>query len=510
MNLLTKPLIRVEVQQSIVKMNLPELLASLGKDLVTSLPGIQRHQEDAFHIFLCYLAGAVLSRSNLENPSQKEDFWREGLRQLAGRNDDDAWTLIVKDPTKPAFMQPPAVSEKDFEQNFKKKPEMTPDALDILITSKNHDLKLSRAIASEPEAWIYALVNLQTMSGYILKHQGIARMNSGFGSRPCIELVYCSDLADRWMTNVKRLLSLRNTLLRPPWPYKADGIVLTWLPAWDRKTSLSLAELDPFFIEISRGVRLFLHDGALTAQTSTEHAPRIEAKSEKGVLGDPWIPVAVRGSEKESALTVLPSGFTPGLLRDLLFEDGYRLEGMQKPFLGREDESCHFFASVLVRGQGKTSGYHTAKIPVPATISKRLFRPSPERDQLATFSKRAVYDAGVMQNRVLKSAVLSFLEADSKSVGFDSPQKSQWLKEALRRFSEAWHEDFFPWLWRILESPDPDSTYLEWLRSLRDKAGKVLNNSMALYPGHAGRRYRMQVLSKHYFSVKLEKTFPQL
>ena len=60
MNLLTDLVFRVRTPEGPATASLPELLALLGEDRVDSLPGLQRHQEDAFHIFLCYLAGAVL------------------------------------------------------------------------------------------------------------------------------------------------------------------------------------------------------------------------------------------------------------------------------------------------------------------------------------------------------------------------------------------------------------------------------------------------------------------
>ena len=53
------------------------LFARLGKNEVRHLTRIQRHQYDAFHVFLCYLAGAVLARDGSSNPVQDEHFWRE-------------------------------------------------------------------------------------------------------------------------------------------------------------------------------------------------------------------------------------------------------------------------------------------------------------------------------------------------------------------------------------------------------------------------------------------------
>ena len=82
MNLLTDPLFRIETLNGLEHQDLPGLLEALGKDRVASLPGLQRHQEDAWHVFLCYLAGAVLNRAQSDDPRQDAPFWRAGIRGL--------------------------------------------------------------------------------------------------------------------------------------------------------------------------------------------------------------------------------------------------------------------------------------------------------------------------------------------------------------------------------------------------------------------------------------------
>lgn len=228
-NLLTEPVFRVETLAGIDRLSLPGLLAALGQDRVDSLPGIQRHQEDALHIFLCYLAGAVLTREERDDPQQSESFWRDGIRRLTraeGGSDDSAWTLIVEDPMRPAFMQPPVPNAATF-ASFKPKA-TTPNDLDLLPTAKNHDVKSSRGTILADDDWAYALISLQTMSGFFGQgNYGIARMNGGFASRPVAELVYDARWGGRWKYDTRRLLRLRSELLAGPWNYRVDGRVLT-------------------------------------------------------------------------------------------------------------------------------------------------------------------------------------------------------------------------------------------------------------------------------------------
>jgi CRISPR system Cascade subunit CasA len=514
MNLLTEPVFRVETPNGRERLSLPQLLAALGLDRVESLPGLQRHQEDAFHIFLCYLAGAVLARESQTDPCQSAEFWLEGIRRLTGREDDCAWTLVVEDVTLPAFMQAPVPKDELFEKKFSII-KTSSDALDVLPTSKNHDLKSSRAFDAEMDDWVFALISFQTMSGYTAKHQGISRMSSGYGSRPYVSLAYNYRLGQQWYRDISKILSVRRELLSGPWHYKNDGAVFTWIQEWDTKSSLSITQLDPFFIEISRTVRLCNLDGKTVARTAMEIAPRINAKDLNGILGDPWTPINLNDKKKgQSALTVSSNGLTPELLRNLIFEDGYKPAAMQLHDAGREGQACQFTASVLVRGQGTTDGFHQAALPIPGKTGSRLFRRGPDRDRLATLSKTAINDAGQMQNQVLKVALFSFLEGGQNIDKIDREKHGikEWWKTTENQFSEAWSRDYFPWLWRMGEQEDDDAARLEWLKALRDNAETVLDDAINRYPTHSGRFYRSQVKAKSVFFSCLysEHNFPQL
>ena len=185
LNLLTDPLFRVAGEKGIEHLNLPSLLAELGKDTVDYFVGIQGYQHDPFHVFLCYLAGAILARDGAVEPVQGEEYWRVGLLKLAGSAGHEAWQLFSDDYTRPAFMQAPLAGEKRKPSSIMD----TPDQLDLLLTVKNHDLKKKRAIATQVDTWIYALINLQTVSSYHgSNNYGISRMNGGSGNRAIVEL----------------------------------------------------------------------------------------------------------------------------------------------------------------------------------------------------------------------------------------------------------------------------------------------------------------------------------
>ena len=512
MNLLVDPLIRVETSEGMTEMSLPALLESLGQDRVERLPGLQLHQEDPFHVFLTSLATAILSRDYMSDPVQTEGYWLEGLRKLASSAGDDAWTLVVDDLSRPAFMQPP-LPAKDHEKLSLTA--ATPDALDVLQTAKNHDVKAARAIRPHADNWIYALVSLQTMSGFLGRgNYGISKMNSGFGNRSIVELVRSTRPGRRWQDAVVRLLPHRESLLNDVYGYRSDGLVLVWVEPWDGSTSLRLSNLDPVYIEICRRIRLrgrggtISHAAAVPAQTE-----RIAAKELKGVVGDAWLPVDLgdRDTAEPKALTVSPQGLTPDLLRRIVFEDRLRLSALQKP-LGDWNEALTLRVSVLVRGQGTTDGFHVRHIAIPPKVRMRLFGPPERRDPLARLSLEGISYAGRMLSGVLRPAAFTLIQGAPGVIKYDRDSAQAWWRRFATRFESLWSERYFPWLWSVEEPIDQDAALLQWATMLRDDAWLVFREVGNAMPMHAGRKYKTWVHAERAFwgALYSEANFPFL
>lgn len=508
MNLLLEQLFRVRLSEQTSKASLPELLALLGEDRVDSLPGLQRHQEDTFHIFLCYLAGAVLDRQGRGEPKQPAEFWLQSIRALThaeGCDNDDAWTLVVDDPTRPAFLQPPAPSQAVFAKDYKPKA-TTPDALDVLQTAKNHDVKAARGDRQEAETWCYALLTLQSQIGFLgAGNQGIARMNGGFGSRPCVTWQQHRRPGARWLRDVSVLLSQRKTLLEEPYLYQPDGKVLLWTPAWDGQASLALATLDPFFLEIARRIRLVSVGSSSQALAATASATRIAAKEQKGNLGDPWIPI---NSKTGGALTVPAAGLTPDLLRNLLFNDGgFIPAAMQAAPTGQG--AGWFAAAVLVRGQGTTDGFHEAAIRVPEKARPVVFGKGPGRDRLAGLSKKGLETAASIQYKALRPALFALMEGGPESIHPDKTEISHWVDKAAASYSHDWPPHYFDWLWSTLDQPDDTAALRPWFEQLRTLAENTLEQALARVPLRSGRNYRAKTRARGMFLGSLFKHFKE-
>jgi CRISPR system Cascade subunit CasA len=128
-----------------------------------------------------------------------EDDWRELIRGLTPDwPEDEPWSLVVEDVSKPALLQPPVPREefsawKNKEDNWC----YTPDELDTAVTtSKAHDLKRAVQAVSSIEDWLYALLSFQTQTHYGGRGwYGAARGPQGFLNRVFIGFSPSKDAA---------------------------------------------------------------------------------------------------------------------------------------------------------------------------------------------------------------------------------------------------------------------------------------------------------------------------
>lgn len=508
MNLLTDSLFRVVTEKGPERMSLPALLAGLGEKSVHHLVGIQQYQYDAFHVFLCYLAGAVLARSGNQDPVQDEAFWLKGLLELAGNAGDDAWQLISDSDAQPAFMQPPLPEGERGASSIM----TTPDQLDLLLTAKNHDLKQARATAPQIDTWIYALVNLQTMGGFGGQgNYGISRMNSGYGNRAIVELSRKRGAGQRWIDAVERLTEYRKYVLEESFGYDPTGLVLVWIKPWDGNTSLNLAELDPFYIEICRRIRLRGSGIIESAEFYPSGQPRIFAGELKGVVGDPWLPVDLKGINQGKkgglkALTFPPTGITAEHMRRLLFEDDLQTSVLQKPSPGWKDD-LWLSASVLVRGQGITEGFHSWEVKIPEQKTMSIFKRSPDRDTLQKLSREAITSAATMQYRILKPAIYAYVLGAPEKLDLDDPYGNSAWTRASRQFEAQWSSEYFPWLFSVPELFDYGKEHRRWVDILQRKALRVLQEVEEGMAAHSGRQYRIRTEVRSRFWGGFYKNF---
>jgi CRISPR system Cascade subunit CasA len=497
-DLLTDPLIGVRTSQGERLVALPELLAALSAGTVEGYTGLRAHQADAWHVFLVQLAASVLARSRSEDLPADAAYWRHGLIDLAD-GQESAWHLVIDDVTKPAFLQHPWKSweAESADYGVRRKggtfvyqpKAATPDELDVLVTSKNHDVKMARVSPDAWEAWIYALVLLQTTSGFLGQgNYGIVRMNGGFASRPIVSWVRSLQPSLRFRDEVLALQKLRSSVC-DAFRNAQRGIVLTWLTHWDRsKHQHMLPQLEPWFIEAARPVRLRkIENGSIVALGATSRARQIGPKTvDSGDVGDPWIPLNVQNNRKgRSALTLSADGFTPQRLTQLLFEQGYELTPLQRPQPG--DEPGWFVASCLVRGQGTTDGFHSVALLVPGKARMALLNKQ-SSDSLGQFAQKLLTDAKDVQ-RALNFSLTVLAEGGPEAADFDRDAVQLWVDSARADFVRHWEATYFPTLWRGTDEAH-EALRTEWQQFLVNLAGALLEEATQRLPLPTNRTWR--------------------
>lgn len=387
-DLLVDPLIRVHLSEGEVeRLSLPEVFAALAADRISAFPALRPHQRHAWHAFLCQLGVIALHRAGLPEAAKSADEWRSLLRAATPEfADDQPWHLVVDDPAQPAFMQPPSPLGLAEYRGWKE----TPDDLDILVSAKNHEIKQTTATHADLDDWLFALVDLQTMGGYLgAGNYPIARMNGGYSSRPCVGLAPADGgLGAHLGFDMRRMLDGREALLHSYDRYfrPADGIALTWMEPWDGTDSLDLRELDPYFIEVCRRVRLVSHKGRLAARTAASKAPRISAKEAGGNVGDFWTPVRVQDGK---ALSLSPVGFRYDRLSDLVFGSSYG-RPVAMYVQAEEGKRWRLVARGVAAGQGKTEGYYERTEIDLSTATVNSLRRKNESGRLAAIAQEQI------------------------------------------------------------------------------------------------------------------------
>ena len=389
MNLLNDRLIRTRLPDGTIEIqSLPKVYEAMVLDRVAAFPALRPHQRHAWHAFLAQLATIAMHRTDTSVPPQTSAEWQTLLHNLTPEyTDDEPWCLIVEDPTRPAFMQCPSLNGLDDYRGRV----TTPDDLDVLVTSKNHDVKRTIAQGGAPEDWIFALIDLQTMAGFLGSgNYGIARMNGGFSARPCLGLAPAKGLVGAHLFHdIQRMIAGREQLLADYSNYYAptDGQALLWVEPWNGTEQADLRTLDPYFIEICRRVRLRLEGDQFVAWTASSKSARINAKAAKGNLGDFWTPVENKDSK---ALSLSSVGFPYKRLVELLFENETYNKPLSMRVEGGTSDQWQLVARGIAGGQGKTEGYHErTDIAFANKTASGLFRTT-ESNRLAEIAKAQI------------------------------------------------------------------------------------------------------------------------
>lgn len=505
-NLLTDSLIRfLQTGGAVVEASLPEVYAALMADRVDAFPALRPHQRHAWHAFLVQLGAMAMHRAGLSEPPADAESWAKLIRALTAADfpDDEPWQLVVDDTTVPAFMQPPARS-KEREKDYKNIVE-TPDELDMLVTSKNHDLKAAVAAQASVDDWIFALITLQTMEGFGgAGNYGISRMNGGLGNRPAFTL---APVAQGPGAHVRRdivaLLERLPTLL-DEYAMTQGGTALLWTLPWDGTPAeaLLLNRLAPLYIEVCRRVRLRLDmDGGVCAVRTSSTAARIEGKALQGRTGDPWTPM---NKQREGLpLTLSKGGFTYKRITEYLID--WDRPALLRPTQSEQasNDGMQLVARAMVRGQGKTEGYYERVIPIGHRLKMAMLRQDTTQE-LGDIAKGRIDQVGTIQ-RILSHAIQVFAaQGDSAKVNAEGRALARpWLN----RLDEIVDAHFFEDLQVEFAEDTQDERQRirnQWLLDgVVGQARGMLHNAADSLPCPAIHRYKARVNAEGLFEGRL-------
>ncbi|WP_272010931.1 hypothetical protein [Roseovarius sp. ZX-A-9] len=476
-NLLAEPLIQSDAGWH----SLPGLMAAMARGEVRSFAAMRPHQRPAWHMFLVQLATLALDAVGEHGLPTDEAGWTAAMRALTPDHEDDApWHLVVEDGTKPAFLQPPdpgGLKWNDVE---------TPDALDMLITARNHDVKTAIARSAAPQDWVLALVSLQTMEGGNgRKKYGIARMNGAASSRAMLTLAPL-DAAEAainpsmwWQRDVQRLLEQRQGI---------SGITLVWLEPWPEKQALALDALDPLFIEICRRVRLGERDNRLIAWGSSSEIARIAAKEAYGVVtpgADPWAPILIEG-KKVKTLTLNDRDWTYDFLVQLLHGKNCRRPYLSQPSDEEQFQPMAIVAEAFARGQSKTDGFRSRIVPVPKGVLRGFWE-----DEVIDLSKALIEDVGRVETALRYGLERVAFNGDKEK--HDQARKNPKERAKLAKkvspmlfgFQHFADQHFFPALWDQMQArgdAERAQARIAFVRKLARAAEREFHAAMPAIP----------------------------
>lgn len=517
-NLMTEPLIRYDCADgSRVSASLPEAFTALMTDAVEAFPALRPHQRHAWHAFLVQLGAMAMHRAGLDVPPQSPDEWVRIIRGLTPEwPDDEPWHLVMGDITQPgsaasllhpAFMQPPA---RSTEQAKGYKSEIsTPDELDMLVTSKDHDLKSAVAERSGVDDWILALITVQTMGGFDgAGNYGISRMNGGMGNRPAFSLAPAHGGPGAHVRrDIVSVLERRREILEAYTDYPDDdGIALVWILPWDGTAgeALSLRHLDVFYIEVCRRIRLRANiDGELSAVRSTSSAARIDAKTLNGLTGDPWAPIDHRDKKGSKVLSIARGGFHYRRIKDYLTSGEFGRPLLLRPSEaeGRSHDDMQLVARAIVRGQGKTEGYYERTVPIRPRVKSAMSRRAID-DDLASMAHLRVEQVAKVQ-RILSHAIQTFVaRGDPESV---SSEHGALARPWLDRLDDIVDEGFFDALQDEYEE-DPagrPDVHNRWLNRIVDHGRSLLLDATESLPCPAILKYKAEERALGLFEGRL-------
>jgi hypothetical protein len=504
-NLLTENLISARYEKGEKsKLSLPGVLAKLSREDIESFTALQPHQDQSWYCFLVQLAAMAMHESEAQSIEGDENEWTARLRSLTKDfPNDEPWCMVVEDLAKPAFMQTP-VSEGDWSA-FKKEIIHIPDEIEILNTAKNHDVKSEKNFKPSIENWVFTIISLQTMIGYFGSgNYGIARMRHVYASRPFVSLASKDNWRIQFTRDLKILMNNRNKILNDG----RQGKGLLWLYSWDGKSQLFQNDLDPFFIDCARRLRLTINGEKLNCLLANTELARImsvkpgSAKKTQLITGDPWAPIDIAG---ETVFAVPDRGYSYKTVHEILFGNIYR-KPLSLEFLKEDTGDMLFIGKGLGRSQGNTEGLHERQILIPGKM-RFMFDTEENKQKLSKVSKVMIDDVATFTKSVFRYAIYGLLLPDNDKPDYKREEANNKWEKWRKRFDNEIDRIFFEKLWEYSDKDETDIRQL-WLSCLKEQGQSILKIAFNSIPLPSVRKYKTISAAEGRFIGSFFNSFP--
>ncbi len=490
---------------------LPGLLHHLATGAVSDFPKARAHQYHPWCMFLAQLAFHALNQAGKgwDDRPENEEGWQGLFLQLTEQK-EEAWCLVVDDPRRPAYLQPPHPTAGAHE--ISKWPiRHSPDALDILIVAKEHETKSGIVRPSDVEAWVYALVCVQnggsyTKAGPAGGYWGSARSKGvSFRPRVFVAALEGPETAQQFIDDVRNMLNTAaNT---DEFSKNAVAKRVLWLEEWDGAKSLTLSSLAPHFLEVSRLVRLRAAGEQLEARVVGTKSRRVA--DVKGDAGDLWTPV--ERSERES-MAVQQNSFDYDKVHELLFG-------------GKWDQPVALTAGLQASGPrvfvAAGLGHHYKDTKLEKLLERRIPLSEKRRGLMAT----AASIGGLAQDRIaatkeMKGALRAALIALVAAGGGEKAQRDaarmlakkkgkDLVSGFTREFESRVDLVFFDALFEDLARP-PRARAVSWQKRLYKDARLVLAAAERAMPIPDARRLKAVTTAGRIFEGSARTKFRKL
>lgn len=394
--------------------DIPGTLAALSSGAIDHFVALRPHQAEPWHVLTVQIAVLAMERAGPNEPPSSRETWSDMLAALTPQwPGGEAWSLVVDDPLKPAFLQPP-------DSAVRADPVITPDGLDTIVAGRNHDVKKAVIADAMDDDWLFALVALQTTEGSMgAGTKAVSRMNGGYGSRTTARIVPPGGASASFLRDVRAVLQDRRE--RPEaWSHGgADPLLWTRPVSDDPAVSIPALDIDALYIEVCRRVRLRREDGRISAYVGTAIKGQ-PVTSERGQTRCPWTPIMI---DRE------PRAYSPGddcdwrSLGRLLDPDTAVMPLLATP---RADDPAGSVLRIagLKRGQGATERFDLVEVPVGRNA---------EDPFSAARERRAALDHAW---RALRVALVAAMQKAPATIRFDDAASSSWAAGAARELQE--------------------------------------------------------------------------